>query len=319
MRELLLGLAVFLVLVFLYLRSQFWMRQPIRHVYDCAQQGLVRFKQWTKFCDARVTTFKYDERPVDALVEFIQTHAPGYLNASHVRAYLPGSHVSVFVDDSLKGAIVSRPVHFTLGKYEQPAEVYEFWVGENLEALLCTHEFNRPHTPALFWRDTPIPMLVPLTKYPIFWIPTSKYRQHKAQFTKITAASIFTLRNRLVASTFQCRAVPSVERLLELIEHKVMSAYCTPETTLLFKNSMHVEKNKSVLDLVGVIGQSTKGYAAFASLIYEVRATYGWVRIHGISDYAAVHRKEPTKTTMRYAYAYNYYAPRTPPEKCLFL
>jgi hypothetical protein len=295
------------------------MRQPIRHVYDRAQLGLVRPKQWTKYCDARVTTFQYDERPVDALVEFIRTHTPGFLNASHVRAYLPGSHVSVLVDEGLKGALVSRPVHFTIGAHEQPAEVYEFWVGENLEALMCTHEFHRPHTPALFWRDTPLPMLVPVVKHPVYWIETSKYRKHKAPVTKITAASILTLRNRLVTSTFQCRAVPSVERLLELIEHKVVSAYCTPETTLIFKNSMHVEKNKSVLDLVAVIGKSTKGYAAFASLVYDVRETYGWVRIHGLSDYAAVHRKEPAKTTMRYAYAFNYYAPRTPPEKCLFI
>jgi len=279
----------------------------------------VRPKQWTRYCDPNITTLKYDEEDVDALILFVQERAPGFLNAEHVRAYLQGAHLSVHVDEVIQGVLVSRPVHWTLGDLEQPAEVYEYWVGTHLEALMCTHEYRRPATPALFTRDTPLPLLVPLVKYPIYWIDTSKFRSHKTHALKINAASIHKLRTRLIQSSYACRIVPSIERLLDLIERKVMSVYCTEGTTLVFKNTMSVELNRSVLDLVGVIGNSTKAYAAFATLIYEARAIYGWVRIHGLSDYAAVHRKTPTKTTMSYVYAYNYYAPRMKPEECLFL
>ena len=319
MQALLLGLGMFLVVSILYARSRFWMRQPVRSLFERPQLGLVKPKQWTKYCDARVTTFQYDAQPVDAVVEFVQKHAAGYLNASHVRAYLPGAHISVFVDVTLAGVLVSCPVQFTVAGSEQPAEMYEFWVGQRLESLMCTHEFNRPATPALFSSETPIPLLVPVVKYPIYWVDTSKYRKHRVTPTKVNAASILTLRHRLTTAAFACKVHPPLERLLTLIELKVISVYCTPHTTLIFKNTMHVDAHKSVLDLVGVIGKSPDAYAAFASLMYAVRETYGWVRIHGLSDFASVHRKEPSKTSMRHVYAYNYYAPRTPPDQCLLI
>lgn len=308
--------AALAMMLFLFIRSQFWMRQPTRHFYDCAQLD-IKPKKWTKYCDARITTFKYADQPVDALIAFIQKNVEGYLNASHVRAYLHHSNISVLAEEEIVGALVSRPVHFLLDKVEQPAEVHEYFVGP--QSLLCTHEHNRPPTPGFFTRMTPIPMLVPMVKYPIFWVETSRYRQHKVQVTKITASTILTLRHRLVTSTFRCRVVPSIELFLHLIENKAISVYCTPQTTLIFKNTMNVEKNRSVLDLVAVIGDSDKAYGAFSSLVYQCRATYGWVRIHGISDYVAVNRKPPSKTTMRYVYGYNYYAPRVKPEDCLMV
>jgi hypothetical protein len=294
------------------------MRQPVRHFYDCAQSTVIKPKEWTKYCDVRITTFTYQEQSVDALVAFIQKRASGFLNEAHVRAHLPGATISVMVDETLQGAAVSRPVHFKLGKTEFPAEMYEYLIGDE-RTLMSTHEFNRPLTPSVFMRDAPIPMLVPFVKFPLYWIETSKYRNYKVTCTRVTSATILTLRNRLVNAGMECMVVPSMERLLSFIENRVFSAYYTTQTMFLFKNTMHVEKNKSVLDLVGVIGKSSKAYAAFASLIYQIRKTYGWVRIHGLSDYAEIHRKEPVKTTMRYAYAYNYYAPRIKPERCLLL
>jgi len=310
------GVGALCVVFVLFLKSQFWMRQPIRHFYDCASPMIIS-KKWTKYCDHRVTTFKYEAQAVDALVEFIKTHAEGYPNESHVRAYLPGAHVSVFVDDAIKGAILSRPVHFAIDTVEQPAEMYEFWVGDNGQSLLCTHEHNRPNTPAIFAKNHSIPMLVPMVKYPVYWVSTAKYRSYKADCIKITASTIMTLRNRLVNTTFRCRIVPSVERLLELVENKVFSAFCTPETTYVFKNNMNVEKNRSILDLVAVIGKNA--YPAFSTLVYRARNTYGWVRIHGLSDYNSVNRKQPDKQTMRYVYTYNYYSPRIKAEDCLIL
>jgi len=312
------------ILAILFTRKLFWIAQPIRHIYQRAQTTIIDTKKvWTKHCDARIKTFKYDEKYDSvAVVEFIQKKSTGFLNPHHIKSYLLGSHISILIiDNAIQGTIVSRPVHFALKSSEQPAEFYEYWLGDNLNSLLSTHEYYRPLTPSLFTRNSAIPFLVPLVKYPIYWIQTSKYRNYKTQCTKITVANIETLRQRLIATSFACRVVPSVERLFALIDSKTISVYCTPHTTFIFKNNMEVDVTKSVLDLICVIGKSStnKSYAAFASLIYDARNVYGWVRIHGLSDYAEIHRKSPSKTTMRYIYAYNYFAPRHQPEECLII
>jgi hypothetical protein len=314
---------VVVILLILFTRKLFWIAQPIRHIYQSAQPHIIESKKtWTKHCDFRIRTFKYDESyDPGALVEFIQKKSTGFLNPNHIKSYLLGAHVSILVIDQIvQGISVSRPVHFALQKTEQPAEFYEYLLGDE-KALLSTHEYYRPLTPAFFTRNSPIPLLVPLVKYPIYWIPTSKYRNYKTPCVKITVANIETLRQRLTTSSFACRIVPSMERLFSLIDCKTISVYCTPHSTFIFKNNMEVEFTKSVLDLICVIGKSStsKSYAAFASLMYETRSTYGWVRIHGLSDFTEIHRKSPSKTTTRYIYAYNYFAPRLQPNECLII
>jgi len=306
--------------VALYVRSGFWMRQPIRHIYDYAC-GQIQVKEWTKYCNFSVSTFKYADEPVEALVEYVRSNSPGYLNLQQVRAYLPGSCISVYVDNTIQGAIISRPVHFALDAVELPAMINEYWVGDTQEIrekLLCTHEYNRNST-SFFATDVAIPLLIPILSYPIYWVNTNKYRKYKASATRLNASSILTVRRMLVTSAFKCKIAPSMERFIELIECKVLSVFYVAQCIFFFKNTMSVEKTKSVLDLVCVIGNTEMAYRAFSTLMFEIKDIYGFVRIHGLSNYEMVNRKIPDKTTYRFIYAYNYYAPRMQGKDCLFI
>ena len=82
---------------------------------------------------------------------------------------------------------------------------------------------------------------------------------------------------------------------------------------------MHVEKTKSILDLICVIGESDLAYRAFATLMYNVRETYGIVRIHGLSHFELINRKIPVQITQNYIYVYNECAPRMQGKDSLFI
>jgi len=295
-----------LVLLVLYFRSRFWSRQPIRHFYERASE-LVIPPQWSKYCDPSVHTFSFNEENVDAVVEYIVAYAPGYLSSKHVRGYLPGSTISVVADQGIQGVIVSRPVDFVLDAIPQKAVVHEYWLGSN--SLLASHEFNRPVSAGFFIKDAPIFSVVSISHYPVFQIQTSRYRNYNVECTKLSIGNVLTVRE--LCKSFKCSIVPTLERLIHLMESRLLSIYTRKGCMFVFRNTMHVEKTKSVMDLVGTVAKNADdAYRAFSTLVFSFRDNYGYVRIHGNSHSAAINRKEVSSTTHRYVYAYNYYAPR---------
>jgi len=298
------AVVVVVVVVVLYWRSRFWTQAPVRHFYEWPRDTLTQ-PAWTRHCDVRVHTFPYLDESVDAWIEYVCANAPGHWDAGSLRGYLPGSTISVYADNGIKGAMLSRPVNLVLKGAKQKAVVHEFWIGGT--TVLATHEYNRPVSPGVFVLESRLFSVVPLTHYPVYEIATSKYRNYKIGGAKINAGNVFRVAE--LVKQFKCVVVPPMERLVELLQAKLVSIYVSGGNMLVFKNTMRVHGTKSVMELVGVVAKrADEAYRLFSSVVFAVRQTYGYVRIHGNSHFEAVHRKTGTETH-RYVYVYSYYAP----------
>ena len=311
------GIVVLMVLS----RMGFWSRQPVRHVYNWPKKGYVIPKTWTKFCDARAKLL--DDSETDDAVRYVKTKVHGYPDERHVRAYFFNAAVSYIPNE---GCVVSRPVTLLDSGTTLKASIYEFWVGSTKQMerrMLCTHEYLRPASPGLFFQDTCISGVLPVVRYPVYWIATKQYKKyHGLRVVRATGATIHLILPFWKKLAFSIRAVPDLPMLLHYVEAKVMSIYYVFETDLvavfIFKNLFCEEKDATIVDCVGVLAPTPSEaiYQTFSNLMFQIHASYKILRLHGLAHAGSVNRKKAYKTSARFMYAYNYYAPQVTPSKC---
>ena len=313
-------ICIVVVLITLFVRSRFWSRQPVRHWYNWPS-GLVDRKACTKFYDARVRT----NMDADDAVAYLLKTSLAYPDDRHVRAYFFNAEVSYLPDT---GCIVSRPVTFTENTTKINASMYEFWLASPkwMQSMLCTHEWNRKPSAGLFFTDSRIFGVIPMVRYPIYWIATKMYNKyHSLRIVKMTASNVNLFVNFSKKIKYDVTIVPDLPTLLHYIEAKVMSVYYIYDTDMvaifIFKN-MHCEENNApILDCIAVMipTASMAIYHTFSNLMFQTRKTYKIVRLHGLANASAIHRKQAYKSTARYLYAYNYYPQCHAPSTCLII
>lgn len=302
-------------IVVLYLRSRFWCKQPMRHLWGLPSTGVIRPDPWwNTYCSIHVqpSTLK-DASP--------------YLDRSPT--YLESAYCSVYKNPEIQGCIVSRKVKFY---YPTILDAYYHEIikadSESIrQSLFQTHEyFRRKDTKcaiSLFSSPTRIAWLVPVTRYPLEWIRSywfKKYPIPKASFVQGTKENLSVLYDAW-KKPFLCQMNPSLITLTDMIDSKRISLFYYYQESLaaifFFQNTMELDKDDAILDWIGTI-RFTKDpiEKAISTLLYSFRKVYPILRIHQVSDTPRYHGYKQSHLNH---YIYNYGTKRISPKDCFFL
>ena len=302
-------------IVVLYIRSRFWCKQPIRHLWGLPSTGVIRPDPWwNTYCSIHVQPSTWEDV------------AP-YLYRSPT--YLESSYCSVYKNPEIQGCIVSRKVKF---HYPTILDAYYHEIikadSETIrQSLFQTHEyFRRKDTKcdiSLFSSPTRIAWLVPVTRYPLEWIRSywfKKYPIPKASFVQGTKENLSVLYDSW-KKPFLCQMNPSLITLADMIDSKRISLFYYYQESLVaiffFQNTMELDKDDAILDWIGTI-RLTKDpiEKAISTLLYSFRKVYPILRIHQVSDTPRYHGYKQSHLNH---YIYNYGTKRISPKDCFFL
>ena len=299
--------------LFLFLRSRFWCKQPMRHLWGLPSTGVIRTDPWwNTYCSIHVHPSTLEE-------------VEGYLD----RKPLESAYCSVYKNPEIQGCILSRKV-----KFHYPT-ILDAYYHEMIKAdsetirqsLFQTHEyFRRKDTKcaiSLFSSPTRIAWLVPVTRYPLEWIRSywfKKYPIPKESFVQGTKENLSVLYDAW-KKPFLCQMNPSLITLADMIDSKRISLFYYYQESLaaifFFQNTMDLDKDDAILDWIGTI-RFTKDpiEKAISTLLYSFRKVYPILRIHQVSDTPRYHGY---KQTYLNHYIYNYGTKRISPKDCFFL
>ena len=297
----------------LYIRSRFWCKQPMRHLWGLPSTGVIRPDPWwNTYCSMHVQPSTLEEV------------AP-YLD----RKPLESAYCSVYKNPEIQGCIVSRKVKF---HYPTILDAYYHEIikadSETIrQSLFQTHEyFRRKDTKcaiSLFSSPTRISWLVPVTRYPLEWIRSywfKKYPIPKASFVQGTKENLSVLYDAW-KKPFLCQMNPSLITLADMIDSKRISLFYYYQESLaaifFFQNTMELDKDDAILDWIGTI-RFTKDpiEKAISTLLYSFRKVYPILRIHQVSDTPRYHGYKQSHLNH---YIYNYGTKRISPKDCFFL
>lgn len=303
------------IILFLFLRSRFWCKQPMRHLWGLPSTGVIRPDPWwNTYCSIHVQPSTLKE---------VST----YLDRSPT--YLESAYCSVYKNPEIQGCIVSRKVKF---HYPTILDAYYHEIikadSESIrQSLFQTHEyFRRKDTKcaiSLFSSPTRIAWLVPVTRYPLEWIRSywfKKYPIPKASFVQGTKENLSVLYDAW-KKPFLCQMNPSLITLADMIDSKRISLFYYYQESLaaifFFQNTMELDKDDAILDWIGTI-RFTKDpiEKAISTLLYSFRKVYPILRIHQVSDTPRYHGYKQSHLNH---YIYNYGTKRISPKDCFFL
>ena len=303
------------IVLFLFLRSRFWCKQPMRHLWGLPSTGVIRPDPWwNTYCSIHVQPSTLEE------VESYLDRKP---------AYLESAYCSVYKNPEIKGCILSRKVKF---HYPTILDAYYHEIiksdSETIRhSLFQTHEyFRRKDTKcaiSLFSSPTRIAWLVPVTRYPLEWIRSywfKKYPIPKASFVQGTKDNLHVLYDAW-KKPFLCQMNPSLIVLADMIDSKRISLFYYYQESLaaifFFQNTMELDKDDAILDWIGTI-RFTKDpiEKAISTLLYSFRKVYPILRIHQVSDTPRYHGYKQSHLNH---YIYNYGTKRISPKDCFFL
>ena len=310
---------VCLFILILYLKSMFWNRQPISHVYGFKQGALSNNPLFNKYCDL----FHVQDSTIQELFPYLKTVYSGFLKESHLD-YVNDSFISLYKNPDVQGCIVSRKVNLLYhGKKSARFHEYHYGKTETIKKILLqTHEYKNKNI-SIFALDYRLPFVIPVTRIPIEWVKTNTFRNYtlpKGSLVRATKDMLLPLYE--LKSPFLCKMTPPLDVLETMMDSKIFSIfYHYHQSTLvaifLFKNTLLLEKNESVLDWIGTIHVAPKPIGeVISTLLHLFRKTYPIVRIHQLS-----HTPPYTgykKTFLNY-YIYNYGIKRISPKDCLFV
>jgi len=311
-----------LVLAFLFIRTRFWVQQPVRHFYDFK---LGPQPPSTRHYDPlHVKTFLYTDEDLSPITAFLRTHSTNhYPDEDDMRPFFTLATVSVYVDGGLKGCIVARPVTLHLDRTTLKGTVREYMVAPDaavVKPLLCSHGVDCKF-PGVFYADDPIPWLAPFVTHPIWWTNTHHFKREKGcRCVRVTDATMRPLIDLLSANKTLCRIVPPIDLLRTYLLGKVYSAFLAvvqgrPAAAFFFKKTSMLHENQPVLDCIGVV-QRDPAQGAFSNLMHFFRKEFPVVRVYGLAH-------APTtpafRTTHRRYYLYGYYCKTFAPENCFLL
>ena len=303
---------ILVCIVVLYIRSRFWCKQPMRHLWGLPSTGVfLDTPLWNTYCSIHVQP---------STVEEVET----YLGKPLETAYC-----SVYKNPEIKGCMVSRKVKFhyltILDAYYH--EIIQADSESIRQTLFQTHNyFLRKDTKcaiSLFSSPTRISWLVPVTRYPLEWIRSywfKKYPIPKSSFVKGTKDNLSVLYDAW-KKPFLCQMNPSLISLADRMDSKKISLFYYYQESLVaiffFQNTMELDKDDAILDWVGTI-RFTKDpiERAISTLLYSFRKIYPILRIHQVSDTPRYHGY---KQTYMNHYIYNYGTKRISPKDCFFL
>lgn len=306
---------IVLIILFLFLRSRFWCKQPMRHLWGLPSTGVIRPDPWwNTYCSIHVQPSTLEE-------------VSPYLDRSP--AYLESAYCSVYKNPEIQGCILSRKVKF---HYPTILDAYYHEIikadSESIrQSLFQTHDFFlRKKTKcaiSLFSSPTRIAWLVPVTRYPLEWIRSywfKKYPIPKASFVQGTKENLSVLYDAW-KKPFLCQMNPSLITLADMIDSKRISLFYYYQESLaaifFFQNTMELDKDDAILDWIGTI-RFTKDpiEKAISTLLYSFRKVYPILRIHQVSDTPRYHGYKQSHLNH---YIYNYGTKRISPKDCFFL
>ena len=306
---------IVLIILFLFLRSRFWCKQPMRHLWGLPSTGVIRPDPWwNTYCSIHVQPSTLEE-------------VSPYLDRSP--AYLESAYCSVYKNPEIQGCILSRKVKFhyptILDAYYH--EIIKADTESIRQSLFQTHDFFlRKKTKcaiSLFSSPTRIAWLVPVTRYPLEWIRSywfKKYPIPKASFVQGTKENLSVLYDAW-KKPFLCQMNPSLITLADMIDSKRISLFYYYQESLaaifFFQNTMELDKDDAILDWIGTI-RFTKDpiEKAISTLLYSFRKVYPILRIHQVSDTPRYHGYKQSHLNH---YIYNYGTKRISPKDCFFL
>ena len=160
-----------IVVIVLYIKSRFWSKQPMRHLWGLPRSGLIRnIPLWNTYC----STIRVHPSNLEEVVL--------YLEKDH--RYLQSAYCSVYKNPDIQGCILSRKVKFfypsIMDAYYH--EMIKFDSESIQQSLFQTHEFLRMKDTkcmiSLFSSPTRIAWLVPVTRYPLEWIRSYWFKKY---------------------------------------------------------------------------------------------------------------------------------------------
>jgi len=309
---------ILVCMVILYIKSRFWTKQPMRHLWGLPRYGLIRNAPlWNTYC----STIRVHSSNVEEILPYLQMKG----NTS----YLNSAYCSVYKNPDIQGCILSRKVKFF---YPNIMDAYYHEIiktdSETIrQTLFQTHEYLRMKQTkcmvSLFSSPTRLSWLVPVTRYPLEWIRSywfKKYPIPKSSFIKGTKDNLYLLYDSWKIP-FLCQMNPSLISLADQLDSKRISLFYYYQESLIaiffFRNTMELEKDDAILDWIGTI-RFTKDpiEKAISTLLYSFRKVYPILRIHQVSH---TPRYSGYKQTHLNHYIYNYGTKRISPKDCFFL
>jgi hypothetical protein len=331
--------AGFAVVLVCFVKSRFWVRQPVRLWWSFREPQVVKGLPSVKYLDhANVRSFLYesaDGEETQLLVEYLQTQTNDvyYPNLDHISASFVGAYISVYGE--YKGSIVSRPVDVRLDKKAFRGFFHEHMTSDKTDVtrrLIATHGTNLakayPEAPSVFFTTSPIFFVLPVLQYEIRWVQTKifqKYYLPYVSFLKITERNVHLAVEWWRLHPFQFQMVPSVAQLVAWLQSKTASIYLVLKggstmACFCFKKTLMVERNKGVMDCCGAIFARPDDslFRAFSTLMFRVRRTNPIVRLHLVSHLCQFPLVPYFKKTRAYYYLYRYKGGSSlPPSECL--
>lgn len=311
-----------IVLALLFLRTRFWVQQPVRHFYDF-KCGPVAPS--TRYYDPlHVKTFLYNGEDLYAILHFIRKHSTNYYpDDDDIVPFFTRAMVSLYMDEDVKGCIVARPVDVHLGTTAFKGTVREYMITADnriVKQLLCSHGVECK-TPGVFYADDALPWVSPFVTHPIWWTKTHHFKREKgSRCVRVTDATMRPLIDLLSTDKTPCRITPSIDLLRTYLLSKVYSAFLVMNkgkavAAFFFKKTSMLHENLPVLDCIGVV-QREPVQSAFSNLMYFFRKEYPVVRVYGLAHAPAT---KAFRTTYRRYYLYGYYCKTFAAEDCFLL
>ena len=329
-------LVLLVVVVLLYVRAQFWVRQPVRCWWKPRKQT-VHGVPPVKYLDhANVVSSVYDGSCMTELVAYLQTQTNGvyFPNADHFSAYFVGAYISTYGKDVIQGCIVSRPIELYIDRTAYRAFYHENMTSEKDDVsrrLISTHGTNLaknyPNAPVVFSTTYPLIFVMPVVHYDVCWVQTRVFKKYSLPFVsylKITDQNVHVAVEWWKKHRFEYQVNPTIVQLVSWIQSKTASIYFVIQGNVMlgsfyFKNTWMVEKNKCVMDCCGAIfpHDRTLMYKSFSTLLYRARRANPIVRLHNVSDLTYLPPVAHFKKTAFYYYLYRYMGPsNVAPKDC---
>ena len=320
------------VCIVLYVRSRFWVRQPVRHWWSLPRPGMRLGAPPEKYVDhSHVRSFGGDDMPldeVDALLRYVktQTNDVFFPDADQVAVFLTGSFVSVYCAMSgamsgamLDGCIVGRPVDVRMGGQKYQGFFNEVMASDSEKVsrfLFCTHEMNKrkkyPDAVTIFRTSCPILFVVPTAVYDVRWVQTklyTRYRHPGLTLVKATESNVHEIMKLWETKRSGFRVTPTVYQLVAWIKANLASVYYAVKTNAIvgmffFRKSLMVDRNKCVIDCCSATVLDSDVGLAFSSLMHRYRRTFPIVRLHMQADVGQLPMRGWYKATKEYVFVY---------------
>jgi hypothetical protein len=325
------------VCIVLWIRIQFWNKQPMTHIYSFYKKGILSEKPINNkfvFLD-KITFFKMEDlttSQINEIYEYMKEIQPSYYKKGNLLGYLKKGYLSIYKENSfIRGCLTSRSVQFKFNNETIDAYNVDFIYADNpyiLKCLIQTHEYRKYDISpvSIYSSPTKLKFLVPITNYSIHWIYTKSFNKYKLPLkTRIIQSTQKSLHHvyECFNNFFSCQLIPSVYSLSSLIESKNISIYSIYNPYLIailfFKNTYELEGDLSIVDWIGtiIVDKDIILKDVISTIIYGIQKTFKIIRIHQISN--TPFYSNSFKTTNCYKYVYNYGIYSLQSNLCLFI